>query len=200
MFFSKDSIQVKKEFGKYWLKIFYHNSKEGHWFSESEINEVYEVDKFSILGLVKDIKVNDYYEFLLQYPSVEGYNNWRQKVFPLDASQKNNDNIQYYIDETLHISWEHFWTGLSLSSKTEETIIDGCGDGNWWFTIGAKKTYLEYNNMFPGPIIPTQEFPVQEVYLWIRLPMRIIIPLLRCSYKFNSKTSMIFPFISIFIK
>ena len=169
MFFSKDIFHIKKEYGKYWLKVFYHNSKEGQWFAESEIQEMYSHNKFSILGLVRDLKFFDYYEFLLEYPTVEGYNNWRQKIFPLDASQNTNDSIQYN-DDSMHISWSLHWGGLSNSSSSIETILDGCQDGNYWFSIGAKKPYQDTSNKFPGPATESERYEVQEVYLWIRIP------------------------------
>ena len=86
---SRDVVQVKKEFDIYWLKIFYHNSRNGEWFADKDIYGINTQNKFSILGLIRDeFKINDYYEFLLQYPSIHHeYNIWKQKVFPLDAFQ-----------------------------------------------------------------------------------------------------------------
>ena len=194
MLLSKDHIHIKKEFGKYWLKIFYHNSTNGNWFRDEEINEIYTEEKFSIFGLVKDLKISDYYEFLLQYPSVEGYNNWKQKVFPLDASQSDNDDVHYYVDDTLHISWPNFnFSGLSRSSTRDSAILDGCNDGHWWFSIGAKKDYhTESVNTFPGPSTEEESYEVQEVYVWIRLPLQLIIPILRQSMQCTNTQSFVY--------
>ena len=174
MLLSRDIIQIKNEFDINWLKVFYHNSSDCDWFNEKDVIGINSKNKFSILGLIREeFKIDDYYEFLLQYPSFPGeYNHWKQKVFPLDANQSNGDNVHC---DSIHTDWndtDHEFNGLSLSSTPEKSIVDGNSGDEWWFAIGARKAYKNSINKFPGPAVDNFD-PVTEVYLWIRIPTNI---------------------------
>ena len=170
-----DTITLKQDFGKTWLKIFYHYSKNGDWFTN--LTDLYHINtktRFSILELItSDFKIDNSYEFLLQYPQVSGeYNNWKQEIFPLDSNQSQNTDVGYSCDGSCHCSWtDERWSGLALSENPQETFIDGShGNGHWWYSIGAKKTYYSSPNLFPGPPLTL----VNKVYLWIRVPTHLI--------------------------
>ena len=188
---------IKNQYGKTWLKIFYHNSKNGDWFTSfDDLLSINTEMRYSILGLITEqFKSGDYYEFLLQYPGIPGYNNWKQKIFPLDANQSKHDNIHYLLDSTCHCSWTTTWGGLSLSSTTHQTFIDGSQDGNWWYSIGAKEKYYDSPNQFPGP---NEE--VNEVYLWIRVPQKVLRQLFPFSCQCSHRFPTIFTLFIIFSK
>ena len=143
-------IHIKKEFGVRWLKIFYHNSINGDFFSnESQILFSCTNKMFSLLGRISpSFKINGSYEFLLQYPKIEGYNRWKQSVYILDA---NESDVGYQANPE-DISWnETYWKGMGRSARTEETFIDGSVHLQyWWYAIGAKHNYSSINR-FPGP-------------------------------------------------
>ena len=193
-----DVITLKQEFGKNWLKIFYHNCNNDEWFTDlKDFYHINEATRFSILELItSDFKFEERYEFLLQYPEVPGeYIYWGQKKFPLDANQSINPSVEHSCDPPFHCSWiGENWAGLSISATQEETFVDGSYDSShWWYTIGAKKTYHDYTRKFPGP----PQNRVSEVFLWIRVPFNILrkLRILTCfpkHYHFNLKINFLF--------
>ena len=195
MEFSNINIQIKNEFNKRWLKVFYHNCAGGVWFNtEEEIKYIDEPQRYSILGLVNNkLNFGGYYEFLLQYPEFEGYNNWKQKLFPFTYEfMSQNSGYTCSPQEGLHCSWNGFdWRGLYYSTSSS-TFIDGSNNTyNYWFAIGSKKGYSNAVR-FPGPVGGTASnngSSVTEVYLWIRIPNSFFIhqSALPCYFIYNSK-------------
>ena len=175
MEFSNINIQIKNEFNKRWLKVFYHNCAGGVWFNtEEEIKYIDEPQRYSILGLVNNkLNFGGYYEFLLQYPEFEGYNNWKQSIFPTKANETITTDLGYTCEtsDDCSCSWtQNYWKGLILSSLYDLTFIDGSVDQCCWrFAIGAKKGY-EQNVGFPGPAGGTAGSGLarEQVYLWLR--------------------------------
>ena len=168
-------IHTKIKSGKTWLKIFYHNSEKGEWFTDkNEILFINTPNRFSLFGFINHyyFKIDDYYEFLLEYPiHPNEFNNWKQKIHPLESDQTYSNDVGYYLDETCHISWTHNnFNGISKSASSTETFLDGDFKVNkWYYSIGAKKQYNAFTNKFPGPVLSTGESIVSEVYLWIRV-------------------------------
>ena len=178
MSYYKSVFTVAEKYGKYWLKIFYHDCSEGDWFTtERQLYYINTKNMFSIFNMIDErFKIDEYYEFLLEYPTIPNkYNNWRQKVFPLDSTEYNNTDIGYY-DYGMHIDWnETNWGGLRMSNY-DLAFIDGTYYlSRCWFSIAAKKTYVEGELLFPGP---SHEFDagttVSQVYLWVRIPHSIL--------------------------
>lgn len=151
-----------KEFGDAtWLKVYYTNSKNGTvlWKDVDELGFSLQAYKWSILGMLPYFYNNTWkYEFLLEYPSLNKYNRWRQTSNPLLASQ----SVSGYSPISIQMS-ENNWGGLSLSStKGTSTIIDGSpGSTDWYYAIGQQQVY--------NGGIPSNDSAVQEVYLWIRI-------------------------------
>ena len=57
------------------MKIFYQKIK-----NEEEFLHCEEENKYSILEFISyEFKEDGYYEFLLEYPKISGYNDWKQK-------------------------------------------------------------------------------------------------------------------------
>ena len=86
MTFSVNGYKVKSSFGVDWLLIFYHNSTFGHFFSSHE--EALFVNSphlFSILQYSdSDFVINGSYEYLLEYPEVDGFIHWTQTFNAID--------------------------------------------------------------------------------------------------------------------
>ena len=202
MSFYKEIVTIKQEYGKKWLKLFYHDSSTSLFFhEENELIFTNTKRKFSIFGMIDNrFRINDYFEFLLQYPSIPNeYNNWRQKILPNNASERLDTDIGYNADD-LHISWNGtFWGGL-IKSSTDVTLIDGSVHlDHWWFSIGATEPRSDDSIYFYGPSTSYGHGSVvTEVYLWIRIPDNIYHQFLIRTCK-NTQYSHFLPFFFITI-
>ena len=170
----KNDLIFETKYDKRWLKIFYHDSSNKNWFtSDEELLHCNEEDKYSIFEYISpDFKINDYYEFLLEYPGLSGYNNWKQKILPTQAFESITTDIGYTCEpeEGCSCQWTiKSWKGLKRSSKTSYSFIDGSQSSEYWFTIGAKMAYKSQNK-FPGP-----GETVTNVSLWIRVPPKLFL-------------------------
>ena len=176
MHLKRSELEFKVAYNKIWLKIFFHNSTGRVYFTEND-NPLYinEPQKFSILGFITEkFRISDFYEFLLEKnPEVEGYNNWKQSIFPTKANETITTDLGYTCEtsDDCSCSWtQNYWKGLILSSLYDLTFIDGSVDQCCWrFAIGAKKGY-EQNVGFPGPAGGTAGSGLarEQVYLWLR--------------------------------
>ena len=152
-----------------WLKVFYHNSTFGDYFSvgnEEEALNSHTKSKFSILGTVdKSFLINNKYEFLYEVPGVKGYNRWRQSMLPKDTNLSiTNEQIGY---KPVKISWSYNFGGLrkckhSCSIYCCTIIID-----HWWYPIGNNIHNGKQNTI---PAIDGLRYDGYEVALWIRVP------------------------------
>ena len=154
------------------MLLFYHNSTYDDFFvNENEILFSNTPTKFSLFGYVSSFKSDGAYEFLLEYPEVQGHNRWRQTMFPLNTDETNSPE-NGYISSSCDCSWTHVFKGLIKSSR-EESFLDCAQSPNWWYSIGAK-TNFTYFHKIPGPIsgeTGSLSFHyVSEVYLWIHAP------------------------------
>ena len=170
------SLREYKVFeGVQWLKIFHHKmtATGGGFDSFEEASFVNKTNKFSILSIIDaKYKINGKYEFLLKYPSKEGYNRWRQSIFPLyEYDSKDKTCAKGY--RGIHIDWNQSrWCGLVRSvyrndEKCIPSLIDGTiGTIDWFYSIGRINNCSPFNtNSIPGP----SEL-VNEVILYIRNP------------------------------
>ena len=122
--------------------------------------------------MAEEFKIGEYYEFLLEYPEInqnEGFNNWKQKIFPLDSTQPDGPDIGYFLDFDNKCTWTlGYWQGLSRTTPVRQSQTNK--DGTFYrdyrgYTIGARAAYENTVNQFPGPNIS-----VSQVSLWIRVP------------------------------
>ena len=163
----------KEASNRRWILVFYHNfsSDKDLFKNKTEALLTNQENKFSILGKIKpSFRINGRYEFLLEYPGIEGYfNHWSQTKNPVNA--KPNEENGY---KPINVSWEGLsWHGLSLSSS-EGTLIDGSPySGGWFYSIGLMKNWF---NMIPSfvdfPSLPEKEkekYRTTQVKLWIRI-------------------------------
>ena len=169
-------IHIDRKYNATWLIIFHHRvHDENDFFTDSEFEFSNSKNKFSLWGLItKDYRVDGYYEFLLEYPHLEGYNSWKQSKYPLDVNESVDDgNYNGYLESESDIKWNGSgWHGLSKSNHIK-TILDGCKELNhFWFSIGAKANYSDgYGNMLiPGPSTSEGKGEkVNEVAVYLRI-------------------------------
>jgi len=166
--------EIKYAHGCVWLKIFYHDSTGGVFFtSYTEGESTNQPQKFSILKTIDDrFKYNNKFEFLLEYPEVSGYNRWRQSLNPLYDNEVANQKATGY--EPISISWTgEYWGGLvrtTLSSASFPCLIDGsAGNERWWYAIGLISPQFSPN--IPGPSYATSSNSIllKKVKLWVRI-------------------------------
>ena len=158
---------------KKWLLVFRqkYESAEDLFKNESEVLFSNAEKKFSILGNIdKSFRIRNKYEFLLEYPGNDGFNHWTQTKNPVFAEPEKENGYK-----PIATSWTGCsWHGLSRSSETNRTFIDGSPfHGNWFYSIGA---YITYYNSIPGfrgidslSGSERDEAKIYEVLLWIRI-------------------------------
>ena len=159
--------------GRKWLLIFHHKyeTDEDLFNNEEEVLSSSKENKFSILGSIdKSFRRNNKYEFLLEYPEKEGFNQWTQTKNPVFAEPWKENGYK-----PISISWSNeSWHGLARSSRVNHTFIDGSpSHDDWFYSIG---TYLAWYGSIPGitnilnyPENEREQLKVREVNLWIRI-------------------------------
>ena len=169
-----NDYQIKNFLGLNWLLIFYHDSHGALFFNEKEAHYSIQKNKFSLFDKISDsfqFENESYvrvYEFLLEYPELEGFNRWQQVLFPSDP--RTRDQPLGY--NPLNITWPNsYFEGMALSNQTNLTFIDGSpkSDTTWHFAIGSYQAYT-YADKFPGPCL-SNGCPESFYYvkLWLRM-------------------------------
>ena len=131
--------------------------------------------KFSIIDQIDEIQRYDsqYYEFLHCFSenNIELCNHWRQKVSPLNYTEKSDLDWQEIGLIPLDPSFLDF-KGLMLSTSFM-SLLDGYSKTGWRYAAGVYRNYL--NNFYiPGPTIEKGTFDVHKSILYLRVPnMRI---------------------------
>jgi len=148
-------LQFRERINKlnaYWDLIFEHNSSQGDFFSgiNSPIN-CSKTNLYSNLVNLNDLYLIDgYYEFLLEYPELIGFNRWLQKNNPMNELEQTGKTATGYTP--INISWSgRYWGGL-CKSNSPTTYIDGSTQNTevWWYSIGSNVEF-EKSNGIPGP-------------------------------------------------
>ena len=167
-------MDFKYKFSAAWQLIFFHNSTTGLFFDETKIQSIDDDHRYSIMGSINEkYKRNGYFEYLIEYPEVPGYNRWKQQKSIADTEV--SDNATDIGFKPIHIDFHNRETpfeGLS-KSNTRYTIYDGspakgASNSGFWFSIGATGKYNQ-KNQFPGPYYGTVEDGVTLCYLWIKV-------------------------------
>ena len=156
----------------YWMLLLHHNYTESGAFED--INEAInssDKDKYSILYLLNDeyrTKKHNLlkYEFIINWPNLSYYFQWRQNNNPLDE-----DDIIGIKEasgyEPIHID-KNYFGGLARDKNFSETLLNGqLGSAYWCVSIGMLKTANEFyiKRGFPAACEPTN-----IVDLWIKIP------------------------------
>lgn len=189
--------------GASWFRIFYHNVKGGFFVDENEAKACNSKYKFSILGDIDnhpdEWKIDDSFEFLLDYPKLKGFNRWKQSIFPLseDSSLLGN-NVTGFVN--VSCSWtSKRWGGLAkltnpvddgYSSANITTLLKGTiGHSNWFYSIGYYGNHASYKD-----VMPAYDGKTTEVELWIRIRGNRF-----CTRCFRRRTSFMIYILSISI-
>jgi len=153
-----------------WLKIFHHDSSTGQYFNNfSESLNCNSYYKYSIIGKIdQTYRRNGKFEFLLEYPELNGYNQWKQTYNPKDNPEIGGTTATGY--ESVNIGYSGMYWGGLVVSNYQQTAIDGStGHLNWFYSIGCySSTWMP--NKFPGPALDNNDnwYAVSKVLLWVR--------------------------------
>lgn len=155
--------------GTYWIKLFYHNSENGDYWTQgsSKLLTCNEINRYSILNelnLHKYEKKEGKFEFLLDYPEhYPQFNRWKQKINPLLAD--SSMELGY---EPVYISWIVFMG--ALKPRGYNTFLTCTTGNNWHFAIGSYIHWGNVANSFPAGYtdFSNHENGVQKANLWIK--------------------------------
>ena len=166
-----ECFEVNRKFfiyklNSFWQLLYYHDfSKERAWSSVDEARRSYKSDKYSVLYSINPkYKINGKYEFLLEYPEHDGFNQWSQTSNPLEEIEIPGDgsqNAEGY--KEISCTWKSdYFGGLVRSSSNTLTLLDGSSyHENTYYSIGRTSAM---NNGVPGPGII-----VQKSQLWMKV-------------------------------
>jgi len=163
---------TKYEQKAHWLLLFFHNSTNGVYFQdEIEVLSTDQKQKYSILGILNENhKMNGYFEFLLEYPEIPGFNRWKQSINPRSVFDSSEVDIGYV---PVNISWtNNSFGGLAKSTYSQQTYIEGSiRHSRWFYAIGAYLTNTYINDIcLRKDCIPGTDFnyEIKIVKLWVR--------------------------------
>ena len=160
--------EFKESKSRIWLKVFFHDSSNNEFFNKSEAHyNVGNPHKFSILQNIHLFvpKVNDY-EFLLEYPELQGLMHWKQRANPMELTEEAA--VNHF--ECIQCTWDTYFQGLFLSPN-QNTLLEGDKRkaGYWRFAIGAYHAYIDLLK-FPGPATePDNGISVTQARLWMKV-------------------------------
>ena len=159
-----DGKFLKLERGALWSLLFYHDLNKATYFSsKSEALECNEEGKFSVLSrLSSKYKINNKYEFIIEYPELNETNQWRQSLNPLHQPHNNGDNATGYEEIDVQMSINYFG-GLFYFSGNNVCLLKGSTNEWWHYAIGTISK--EFDPCFPGPGTSSK-----IVKLWVRMP------------------------------
>ena len=159
--------QTNNFYGLKWVRIFHHDSHYGYFKTLGDaLFSPKNKQKFSVLGsLNKDFKINDVYEFVLEYPNEACLLHWNQTKNPIETTT----NIGY---KPIHVDSKlSSFQGLSRSADKSQTLLDGTPSeytDSWWFSVGTIKDQFKPN--IPVYRINASEYTTSHlVNLWVRV-------------------------------
>ena len=150
-------MRSKIQYRASWLLIYYHNIETGTLFNDTTALSIDNEYQYSIIGTFahdERLKHKEYFEYLLEYPDLHGYNRWKQKIDI--ASTTINQTSTDIGFKPVHIDFPNSDFGSISKSNSGETIFDGSPaiGGNsleYWFSIGPT-SYYHNEYQFPGPM------------------------------------------------
>jgi len=168
-------LPLKKESdGSTWARVFYHNNKNGTvlFVDEDEVLSTSQVDKISALKYLNNFKNTDgNFEFMLKYPKdTDKYNRWIQTSNPTEERISDGDGTETATGyEKIDIdSDSNYWGGLTLSTSSSTYLNGSVGHKNWFYAIGA---YKSYNDGIPATtdFFPSTGATGNVIELWVRV-------------------------------
>ena len=148
-----------------WVLIFHHNSSNKDFFrNENEALFSTKKNKFSLFGRINDdFKIDDRYEFIIEYPQTKRFYQWTQTKNPIKA--KAYEYIGFIPNETGYGDF----TGLALSNYKRCTLLDGFVNHSYWnIAIGAYRNW-DSDRCFPGPGGTNASFCYNTVNVYMRI-------------------------------
>ena len=179
-------FQIKTEHNAIWRLIFYQRANHTHFLKNyEEFLSFKSQNIYSIIGIASSFpKINGHYEFLLEYPELEGYNRWIQDVFPTNHREDYENCVPGY--ECKECTWKIF-CGLCLNTDRTYIFLEGNSNSSWYwyYGIGSLQDYVgNQKSGIPGPF----QHVVDSVLLWMRINPNI---------SFNTQSIIIKPNIYI---
>ena len=175
-------VQLSHVLNRNWILVFHQNISVGLFDKPESALISLKNGMYSILSEIKeDWKINGKFEFMLDYPELGKRNIWRQSLNPIDDYEETRPNERTAVGyEGVSIEMtEQGWGGL-VRSSTAISLLDGSvnylieGFNRWYYSVGT--CFLQNNG------IPSNNNPVNNVYLWIRFNSIKFIP----QYEMNS--------------
>lgn len=151
------------------IKVFYHDSSNGDWFSIDELYYAKSSNKLNLLGNITDeYKINGYFEFIIDYGNIKI--SWKQKKNIKDTTSTDTSESIGYINNGV----EHFG-GLIRSDYPNNALYDGIHNSKrWWFCVGAMdNTYSDYT--FPGVFYSeSNTIRTKTITVWMKINPKLM--------------------------
>ena len=155
-----------------WALIFHHDARKGFFANKKQALFSKNDDLFSVLNKVDDtFKIDDKFEFVLEYPEIEGYSQWTQTINPLNSKANETNGYQ-----KIHFSWNQFesFDGLGLSFTPQSNLLDGSRFMitrfyaiGLYYQIGNTSVIPE--DAIPGPFWRNEDVILHVVNLYIKI-------------------------------
>lgn len=140
-----ESFETMNELGATWVKMYYHNSKDGTvlWGNHNEFLRCSTIDKYSNLWALEQFRGRDgKFELLMKCSGATGYNRWKQTNNFTNASSQSGY-------QAIACSWTtHGWAGLEGTPNGDNAHADGIAGSTWWYSIGPR---VKFETGMPCP-------------------------------------------------
>lgn len=151
------------------IKVFYHDSSAGVWFSSNELLYAKSQYKLNLIGNITDkYKIKGFFEFILDYGSTQV--SWKQQKNIKDTTSSETSSSIGYVGNA-----GSYFSGMARSDYPNLALYDGVfTTGYYWFCLGALQN--AYNdNTFPGLYFSSTSYQlVKKVTLWMRVNPELI--------------------------
>ena len=119
-----------------WVEVFYHYNKYGSILFASADDlankPVNTAEKFSILNQLGSLATSGTYEFVMFWTDISGIQRWKQTSNPATTYNSVTGYQAISVPFT-----QNNWSGLSKSTDSSVTFIDGSVGVNWFYAVGA---------------------------------------------------------------
>ena len=160
-----------------WALILHHHLRDGVFPSNVRAGFSQRTDRYSVLSRINDdFKINESFEFILYYPDIDEFCQWKQSVNPLRAQPKSEIDF-----EPINCPFKDYkdvtFKGLRLSPYSY-CLLDGINeDGRWHYAVGVLDLDPNYEGI-PGPKWNYKNTTLKEQYLYMRVTDPLLLPYL----------------------
>ena len=171
--FDFDGKKYMKFKNSYWMLLFHHNHSIAATFDSKEETKHVDVSgKYNILYLLNEEYLTKRhgslkYEFIINWPNLTYYFQWRQTKNPLDEEEIIGvPKVTGY--EEIHVTHNPTgFGGLAADKNRTSVLLNGdIGRAEWYACIGLLKTASSYINSG----IPAMYETANVVDLWVKTP------------------------------